>query len=44
VEKVATRDSFLHDPPIKTAIAKLSAVYAAFREFEFTPVSFRGGR
>lgn len=44
VKKVPTRDSFLHNLPPELAIAKLNAVYEAFRDCGLTPISFRGGR
>jgi hypothetical protein len=44
VEKVPTRDSFLHNLPAELAIAKLNASYDTFRDSGLTPVSFRGGR
>ncbi|HEV3437006.1 MAG TPA: hypothetical protein VG122_06590, partial [Gemmata sp.] len=44
VEKVPTRDSFLHNLPPELAIAKLNTVYAAFRDCGLAPISFRGGR
>jgi hypothetical protein len=44
VNKVPTRESFLHNLPPELAIAKLNAIYDAFRDSGLTPVSFRGGR
>ncbi len=44
VEKVTTRDSFLHNLAPELAIAKLNVVHDSFRECGLVPISFRGGR
>ncbi|MBY0514483.1 MAG: hypothetical protein K2P78_11295 [Gemmataceae bacterium] len=44
VDRVPPRESFLHNLPAELALAKLDAVYEAFRDHGLSPVSFRGGR